>query len=92
MWQILIVIIRCRDCVHHNTHKLQKLGLGQESLPRTTDFEQRQRVVGIHKDVNEAIEEGAEVGVPTRDVFDGNPPCPGYGCVVVDVEEGHLSL
>lgn len=71
-----------------------QLGLGEVPLPPQVPVHGRkhgQAVVGVHEDVDEAIQGRPEETLATGDPVEDTPPDVEHGCVVVYMQEGDLA-
>ena len=85
----LLPLPRANQYYAVNGHRceLEELGLGEEAFARAGYLEEGEGIVEVHEDVDEGVEEGAEVGVAAGEEVYGGVPRPGYGEMVVDVQE-----
>lgn len=78
----------CTGCLGHGQKELNQLPLGDVSLPPEVWPQGRDRgesVVGIHQDVDEAVQGGTKVRVTTWHPVHNKPPDVEHTGMVVDV-------
>lgn len=51
-----------------------------------------QHVISVHEDVNEGVDKAQQSSMSAGKVFNANKSADRHECVMIDVQEGHLSL
>lgn len=79
---------------HH--HKLNQLDGGHILFPPQVllvgGSQCGESIVGVHDDMDDAVQEGVESSQTTWGKFDSKPPGEGHDGVMVDMQESYLAV